>query len=91
MIASDPIWRTFQSVSSAAEAAAYAHSCIFSLATLEIACSPGATPYALTEQEQPGVWRWAVVDEMGRVIHDGWEPTQAGAKLASAHVLQRAG
>ena len=79
----DLTWRSFQSLSSGAEAAAFSESCIHSLGTLEIACPSGTTIFALTEEKQPGVWRWAIVNAMGQVIGEGWEPTQAGAKLAS--------
>lgn len=88
MMTLDPAWRSFQSLSSGAEAAAYSERCIYSLATLETACCPGSASFALTEQKQAGVWRWAIVDGMGRVTDEGWEPTQAGAKLASADALR---
>ena len=83
-------WRSFRCLASDAEAAAYSECCIFSLATLEIACQPGATTFALTERKEPEVWRWAVVDALGRVVDDGWEPCQAGAKQAAAQALQAA-
>jgi hypothetical protein len=83
----EPTWRTFQSVTCSAEAAAFSENCSFSLATLEIDCPPGATCFALTEQEHPDVWRWAVVDSAGRVVDHGCEPTQGIAKTVSASAL----
>jgi hypothetical protein len=91
MTALNPIWRTFQNVVSAAEAASYSENCVFSLSTLEIDCPPGATTFAITEREHPDVWRWAIVNARGRVIDHGSEPTQAGAKLVSAGVLASLG
>ena len=82
-----PIWHNFQDITSDAEAASYAANCIFSLATLEISHPPGSTRFALTEQERPGGWRWAIVDARGQVMDHGLEPTQADAKLASAGAL----
>jgi hypothetical protein len=83
----EPIWRNFQSFTSAAEAAAYSENCIFSLATLEIDCPSGTSSFALTEREHPGVWRWAIVNAAGKVIDHGSEATQEGAKLASEGAL----
>ena len=83
----DPTWQSFESLTSGAAAAAYSEHCIFSLATLEIDCPSGATSFALTERELPGLWRWAIVNARGQVIDHGSETTQAGAKLASANAL----
>lgn len=87
----NPTWQTFQSIASGAAAAAYSEQCVFSLATLEIDCPCGATSFALTEREQPGLWRWAVVNEWGRVVALGSEPSQTGAKRASAEALAALG
>ncbi len=83
----NPTWRTFQSFTSGAEAAAYSENCMFSLSTLEIDRRSGTTNFALTERELPGAWRWAIVNARGQVTDHGSEPTQAGAKLVSASAL----
>jgi hypothetical protein len=80
----DPTWHSFQCCASAAQAAAFSENCLFSLSTLEIDSPADATSFALTEQELPGIWRWAIVNASGQVIDHGSEPTQACAKLASA-------
>lgn len=82
-----PHWRCFQSISSGAEASSFAECCLFSLATLEMDCDPESKSFALTEQEQPGAWRWATVNDHGVVLHDGCEPTQVEAKRTASAAL----
>jgi hypothetical protein len=88
MIILDPTWLAFESLTPGVEAAACSANCLFSFATLEIAHPAGAACFALTERRQPGAWRWAIVNAIGEVTDDGWEPTQDGAKLASATRLR---
>jgi len=82
-----PIWRCFQSISSDAEASSFSESCLFSLATLEVNCDPVTDSFALTEQERPGAWRWAIIGDCGAILHAGCEPTQLAAKKVAAEVL----
>jgi len=83
-----PVWRPFPCVTSDAEAAVYSEGCMFSLATLEVACHPSGTAFALIERKEPGTWRWAVVDLFGRVLVDGFEPSPCDAKQAAVEALQ---
>jgi hypothetical protein len=83
----NPHWRSFQSVSSGAEAASFSECCLYSLGTLEVDCDPATRSFALTEQEQPGAWRWAIVDDLGDVLHAGCETTQGEAKKVAAEAL----
>ena len=82
-----PIWRCFQTISSDAEAASFSECCLFSLATLEVDCDPETKSFALTEQERPGAWRWAVINGWGAILHAGCEPTQVEAKKTAAEAL----
>ena len=59
-----------------------------SLATLQIAMSPAAERFALIEQKQPGVWRWATYSIQGRSLDEGWEPDDATAKTVAEEALQ---
>ena len=86
-----PHWRCFQSVSSGAEASSFSESCLFSLATLEVDCDPATHSFALTEEEQPGIWRWAIVSERGVILHAGCEPTQGAAKQVASLALYEVG
>ena len=89
-IMSSPIfhWRPFQTLSSDAEAAVCSSVCLYSLATLQIAMSPAAERFALIEQKQPGVWRWATYSIQGRILDEGWEPDDATAKTVAEEALQ---
>ena len=78
-----PHWRCFQTVSSGAEASSFSECCRFSLATLEVDCDPETKNFALIEQEGPVTWRWAIVNERGRVIHDGTARSSLEAKRAA--------
>ncbi len=80
-------WRCFRNVASDAEAAAFSERCLFSLATLEIDCDPETHRFALTEREQPGAWRWAIVNDRGAILLAGREPTQDEAKTIAAFAL----
>ena len=84
-----PHWRCFQAVVSAAEASAFAECCLYSLATLEVEVDsdPATRSFALTEQEQPGAWRWAIISARGVVLHNGCEPTQLDAKRVAVTAL----
>ena len=83
-----PIWHSFQDLPSDAGAACVSASCIFSLATLEVAFNPGITIFALTERKQPDVWRWEIVDPEGYLLKEGWEPTQEYSKRAAVDALE---
>jgi hypothetical protein len=81
------IWDSFQALPSDAEAASVSHYCLYSLATLELARRPGTADFAFVEQQNPQVWRWAVVSSDGFLIDTGFEPTQAYAKKAVERAL----
>lgn len=83
-----PQWRSFQTVSSDAEAASFSPYCRFSLATLEVACDPETKSFALTERERPGVWRWAIISARGAILHDGRESSQGAAKRIAAGAMK---
>jgi hypothetical protein len=82
-----PHWRSFQTVSSDAEAAAFSARCLFSLATLEVTCDPATNNWALTEQERPGVWRWAVMSAGGATFQEGRESSRETAKQIALETL----
>lgn len=82
-----PNWRSFQNIFSDAEAASFSEFCLFSLSTLEVACDPASTNFALTERERPGAWQWAVINDRNVVLQAGCEPTQVAAKRAAARAL----
>lgn len=82
-------WRCFRNVASDAEAASFSERCLFSLATLEIDCDPETHRFALTEQEQPGAWRWAIVNDRGAILQSGRAPTQDEAKTIAAVALHQ--
>lgn len=83
-------WRSFHAIAADAEASSFSAFCLFSLATLEIACDVATNSFALTEQERPGRWRWAVISERGLILRAGWESTQVAAKeFANAALLER--
>jgi hypothetical protein len=84
-----PNWRCFQTVSSDAEAASFAESCRFSLATLEVDCDSDTNCFALTERERPGAWRWAIISARGVVLESGCEVTQVAAKRMATEALHR--
>jgi hypothetical protein len=81
-------WDSFQNLSSDAEAASVSKFCLFSLATLEIACSPGTADIAMVEQEHPDAWRWAIISPDGFIIDGGSEPTHAHARKAVEQALR---
>jgi len=80
-------WRCFQAIPSDAEASAFSESCLYSLATLEVDCDSATRNFALTEQELPGIWRWAVISARGVIIQAGCEPTQMAAKRVATAAL----
>jgi len=80
-------WRCFQTISSDAEAAAFSECCLFSLATLEVDCDPVTKNFALTEQEGPGAWRWAIISDRGAVLQAGRESTLLAAKKVAGETL----
>jgi hypothetical protein len=82
-----PNWRCFQTVSSDAEASSFSECCLFSLATLEVDCDPETHCFALTEQERPGAWRWAIISARGAILQAGCEPTQLAAKEIATEAL----
>jgi|GEM_PF-1097411 len=82
-----PIWRCFRTIPSDAEALLFSEHCLFSLATLEVVCDSATRSFALTEQERPGVWRWAIINDRGVILQAGSEPSQAAAKKVAMDVL----
>jgi hypothetical protein len=80
-------WDSFQALPPDAETASVSRFCLFSLATLELARRPGTTDFALIEQQNPNVWRWAVVSSDGFLIDAGSEPTHDYAKKAVERAL----
>jgi hypothetical protein len=87
MCDTSPNWRCFISLPSDSEAATVSKHCNFSLATLEIACDPAAECFALVEQEQVGLWRWAVLTISGVLLREGQQPTPTDAKRIAAEAL----
>jgi len=85
-----PTWRAFSALASDAEAASLSPCCFFSLATLEVGCITGTASVALTEREQPGMWRWSIISTAGAILENGREPTEAAAKIVAAEVLRLA-
>ncbi len=83
-----PIWHSFQSLPSDAEAAAVSASCIYSLGTLEVASLPCTPSFALTERRNSNVWRWAIISANGSVLRDGFEPSQAYARRVAGSALE---
>ena len=82
-----PNWRSFQNLSPGAEAASFSRCCRFSLGTLEVDCDPATRSFALTEQEQPGMWRWAIISDRGGVLLAGSASTQVEAKKVATEAL----
>ncbi len=82
-------WRCFQSLPSDAEALSFSENCLFSLATLEVDCDSATQSFALTEQERPDAWRWAIVSDRGTVLCAGCEPSQLKAKQVASEILHR--
>jgi hypothetical protein len=80
-------WRCFQTLSSDAEALSFSEKCLFSLATLEVDCDPATLSFALTEQERPDAWRWAIISDRGAVLCAGCEPSQLEAKQVASERL----
>ena len=84
-----PVWRSFQTLESNSEAASASACCNFSLGSLEITCpDPGMVSFALTEQQRPDIWRWAIVDTQGLILGVGCEPTRARAHRVAELALQ---
>ena len=83
-----PTWRCFQTISADAEASSFSEYCLYSLATLEVACDSATNRFALTEREGLGLWRWAIVSERGKILFAGCEATQAAAKKFAGDALQ---
>jgi hypothetical protein len=84
-----PVWRSRLDMPAGPEASFATSMSSFSRATLEVACNPGITTFALVERKQPGAWRWAVGSAGGPVTHEGWETTDSGAKRSAVESLQR--
>lgn len=84
-----PMWRSFQDIPNDAEASCVSSSCLYSLATLEVACDPAVSSFALTERRQPDIWRWAIVSSDAKLVDEGWESTQAVAKRAAVAALEQ--
>ena len=62
--------------------------CLFSLETLEFACIPATTSFALTECEHAAVWRWAIIGPMGLIVDAGRETTEARAQIIAEAALR---
>jgi hypothetical protein len=80
-------WRCFESIPSGPEAASAAASCAFSLCTLEVASTPDAAMFAVTERKRPNIWRWAIIGADNVILEEGSEATQEEAKAAAAEAL----
>lgn len=80
-------WHSLCSLSSMAEAAILSARCQFSLATAEVSSSPNDTFFALTEQEHPGAWRWAVYSTEDTALEEGSEPTRIAARRTAEATL----
>jgi hypothetical protein len=84
-----PLWRSFSTLDSNSEAASASACCSYSFATLEVACChPDTAIFALTEQRQIDVWRWAICSDNGLILQAGCEPTQTGAKKVAEEALR---
>jgi hypothetical protein len=82
-----PNWRCFEKISADAEASSFSAFCLFSLATLEVACDAATNRFALTERERLGLWRWAIISERGEILSAGCETTQVAAKRFASAAL----
>jgi hypothetical protein len=87
LLSSSPIWRSYCDISSNAEAALARSSSGFSLATLEIVTCSGVAGFALIEEIQPDLWRWATVSVEGPILDEGSKATQAEAKRFAVEAL----
>lgn len=85
------LWESYRDIRSDAKAEAAAKFCLFSLATLEVACSPSSTEIALVEEEYPDAWRWSVIGVDGFITDCGSEPSRALAKTAVELALRLEG
>lgn len=81
-------WRLFQDIPAGQESAAMASSCIFSMATLQIASVAGSSGFAITERREPTLWRWAIVGPVGFLVEEGFEATESSAKGAAEEALE---
>jgi len=88
LLPTPPGWRCFENLTSGAEAASLAASCVFSLATLEASSICDTGGFALTERKEPHVWRWAVIGPVGLLVEEGFETTQDGAKGAAEKAVR---
>ena len=83
-----PIWRSFRDIPADAEAAFASSASLFSLSTLEITRDSGFPGFALTERRQHDMWRWALVNAKGRVMDEGWEPTESDARRSAVGAMR---
>lgn len=83
-----PVWRSYLDIPADAEAFQASSSSSFSLSTLEVACNPGITSFALIERKQPDTWRWAIISAAGPVTDEGWETTDIDAKRSAVAALE---
>jgi hypothetical protein len=84
---SSTAWHELQDLSEKPGLSRVAAACLFSLATLRVVLHPAGVCFALTERQQPGVWRWAVVGAHGHVVYEGWQPAEALARHEAEHAL----
>ena len=87
LLSSSLIWRFYCDISANAEADLARSSSGFSLSTLEIAVRPGVGGFALIEQIQSDLWRWATVSVDGPILEEGSKDSQAEAKSSAAEAL----
>jgi hypothetical protein len=86
-----PIWRSFQSLASSAEAASVSICCNYSLATLDVTCrDPGVANFAVTEQKHADSWRWAVFNTDGSILNTGCERSREQAHVTAERALDTA-
>jgi len=84
-------WESYRDIRSDAKADAASKFCLFSLATLEVACSPSSTEIALVEEQYPDSWRWSVIGADGFITDCGSEPSRDLAKTAVELALRLEG
>ncbi|MDI1336539.1 MAG: hypothetical protein PSU94_10205 [Lacunisphaera sp.] len=80
-------WRSLRDLSSGAEMAILSARCRFSLATAEVLCSPADTFFALTEQEHPTAWRWAVYGTRDSALDEGTASSRVEAGRTAVMTL----
>jgi len=80
-------WRSIGELPCPAQSAILSARCRFSLSTAEVLCCPADTYFALTEQEHPDTWRWAVYGTRDDPLDEGLAPTRVEAGQAAVAAL----